>query len=274
MAPIYHYQDAQGRDIYGDTPPNQNNGDRWPATPANRTNQDYARRFIIDQPPRESKAESDYKFAKEVIAAVRKYIPNAEKYIDALNYLRSHDEAAFQAALRELRQKNPRAWIELQKSPLFREKVPQGYNNLRAFVRTVSDGAQGKSIFPSVMDSVVEHVVTEAKKRGYVQEITAAVKQGVGASTAVVGVASIFFQIEMDLLRAENAELAGQNVLLDLLGRIKTPPPGWSGKLLMEDMPEHEEIRLLIYQGKYIDAREKMIEWVKENWKKDSWKEY
>jgi len=42
----------------------------------------------------------------------------------------------------------------------------------------------------------------------------------------------------------------------------------------MEDMPEHEEIRLLIYQGKYIDAREKMIEWVKENWKKDSWKEY
>ena len=253
--------------VYSDRPPDPQDGDRY--LPHDDTNnQCYAGMFCGDKP----KEQTDYQKAREYADAAKKHIPKIQEYLDVLSYLRSHDEAGFRSALRELQQKNPRAWMELQKSSLFRNvrEAAQFDNTVKAGAKVVSNRVVGKSDSAAdFMNAWYDRMKTNAQARGYVDSkpnLSALAKSSsatrVAAATAVSRVTGSIFQVEMEMLNPERAEDVSKIALRFRLDKLAGIYPGWSGEPIDIASSLYAEIQNNIASGDYRSAKAAMDTWV------------
>jgi len=270
MGTVFRYQNAQGGLVYSDRPPDPQQGERY-APQAETENQCYAGMFCGRKAPE----KTDYQKSKEYIDATKKHIPKIQEYMDVLSYLRSHDEAGLRAAMKELQQKNPRAWIELQKSPLFKDmkEMSQFDNTVKAGTKAVANRVAGKADSPSdFMNAWYDRIKTNAQARGYVESkpnLSALAKSSsatrVAAGTAVSRVAGTVFQFGMEALNPEVASSTGVIALRYRLDTLAGIHPGWSGETLDMTDPKYAEILGHISTGDYRSAKNAMDAWVEKH---------
>ena len=282
MGTIFKYQNSNGGLVFSDTPPDPHKGERY-SSHEETSNQCYANMFCGNQEVKKEK--TDHEKAKEYIAATQKHIPKIKEYLEVLSYLKNHDEAAFKAALNELQAKNPKAWISLQKSPLFKDlqEIKQFENNAKAGAKVLSNQAAGKATSSAdFMDAWYARIKTNAQSRGYVEgkpnlSSLAASRLAPMASAGVAfgRVAGVPMQIATEALNPQNAGAFGQKRLFDRLDKLAQKEfvwdkvhgnkQEWTGKQLSEDSQEYETIRHLIVSGQYIAAQKMMDDWVRDN---------
>lgn len=268
MGTVYKYQNANGGLVYSDHPPDPHQGERY-APHEDTNNQCYAGMFCGQKP----KEQTDYQKARGYVDAAKKHIPKIQEYVDVLSYLRSHDEAGFRAALRELQQKNPRAWIELQKSSLFKDVREAAHfeNTIKAGTKAASNRVLGKPDGASdFMNAWYDRVKTNAQARGYLESkpnLSALAKSTsatrVATATAVSRVAGTVFQVEIEMLNPERAEDGGKIALRFRLDKLAGIYPGWSGEPIDIASPLYSEILNYIASGDYRSAKAAMDAWVK-----------
>lgn len=267
MATVYRYQNAQGGMVYSDRPPDPHQGERY-APHQETDNQCYAGMFCGQKP----KEKTDYQQARGYMDAAKKHIPKMQEYVDVLSYLRSHDEAGFRAALQELQQKNPRAWMELQKSPLFRNvrEAAQFDNSVKAGTKAVSNRILGKpDSVEDVMSAWFDRVKTNAQARGYMESkpnLTALAKSSsatrAAAGTAASRVLGPIVQLGTEMLNPEVAIDTGKIGLRFRLDKLAGIYPGWSGEKIDIASPLYGEILNDIATGDYVSAKAAMDAWV------------
>ncbi|QNP49094.1 hypothetical protein [Diaphorobacter aerolatus] len=262
MATLYKYQNASGGLVYSDRPPDPHAGERY-APQGETDNRCYARMFCGEKP----RDKSDYQKAKEYTAAAQKHIPKLKEYVEMLDYLRSHDEAGFRAAMKELQQKNPRAWMELQKSPLFRnpKEISQFENSVKAGAKILTKPGDAQSY----MDGWYERVKTNAQARGYVEskpelvplaKSNASVRTAAGSAVSRVG--GTILQFEMAALDPDTGRSVGVIALRFRLDTLAGFHPGWTGTPMDIAGDEYQEISGYLSSGDYSSAKAAMDSWV------------
>ena len=261
MATVYRYKNAQGGLVYSDQLPDPHKGERFEPS-AETTNQCYAREFCGNK--KEGKSDSDK--AKTYISAARKHIPKLQEYAQVLNYLRSHDEAGFKTAMKELQQKNPRAWIELQKSPMFKNIAGTAHveDGIKAATKI---GTKPKDL-ENYKEAWYDRIKKTAQARGYVDSkpslsaianSTSSVR--VAAGTAVSRVGGTVLQFALEALKPETGTSGGAFALRFRLDTFAGHHPGWSGKQMNIADPEYAEILGFINTGDYRSAKRAMDTW-------------
>lgn len=247
--------------MYSDRPPDSRKDERY-APHVDTENRCYAGMYCGEK-PQKPKEKTDYERAKEIISAARTHIPKIPEYIDALAYIRSHNEAEFQAALKELQQKNPKAWIELQKSPLFSElKESRQFNNtVNTVAKTVSNPDK---VLSNSAEYLERRAITNAQQRGYAPKPNPSAASKFmatsAAGTAISRVGGTVLQAEMMLLDAEN--VGKPMAVIQLKSRLKILE---THHMLMNDTPEYQEIYMFIALGDYISAKNAMDDWVQKH---------
>ena len=261
MATVYRYKNAQGGLVYSDQLPDPHKGERFEPS-AETTNQCYAREFCGNK--KEGKSDSDK--AKTYISAARKHIPKLQEYAQVLNYLRSHDEAGFKTAMKELQQKNPRAWIELQKSPMFKN-IP-GTARVEDGIKAATKIGTKPQDLDNYMEAWYDNIKKTAQARGYVDSkpsLSAIANSTstfrMAAGTAVSRVAGTGVQFGMEALNPETATSVGVTALRYRLDTLAGIHPGWSGKQMDITDPEYGEILGFLSTGDHRSAKRAMDAW-------------
>jgi len=112
-AGIYKHTDAAGKVTYSDRPVTE------PGT-AEVLRSDGTRK---EKPREDDDKAKQFSEARSLIKAAQKHGGKINDYIQELDYLRTHNPVKLDAALKELRESDPKLWLELQKHPQFRPLV-------------------------------------------------------------------------------------------------------------------------------------------------------
>jgi len=213
--------------------------------------------------------ESDYQKAKDDIGVARTHIPNIQKYADGLANIRARNEGKFRAALKELQQKNPVAWIKLQEYPLFRapNESSQFNNTVKVVTKTV---AKPGDIVSNSVEYGLNRAATNAQETGLIPKPNPSTVSKVmttnAAATAVSRAGGVFLQVGLEALNPEDAPTRARGMLLWRLRQLEgREGSDWMGTPLMNDTDEYLMIHQNIVSGDPKVAIKMMDDWVEKH---------